>query len=169
MPRSFDLVAESPNSAPRILSTFRDERYWRARLAAFGDGRHALDSLTTATDGTTTVTMTLRFGLEGLPPPVNRLHHGTVRVVYTESWQARDDGSLDGTVVVDAPGTPMSGHGELAVTPTATGSRLTGRGTVDVRVPVVGGMAAGLLAGQLAAGIREIHEFTDVWIAQASP
>ena len=169
MPRSFDLVAESPTPAPRILSTFRDETYWRARLAAFGDGRPTLDSLTTATDSTTTVTMTLRFGVEQLPPPVNRLHRGTLRVVHTESWQARDDGILHGRVVVDAPGTPMSGHGELSVTPTANGSRLAGRGTVDVRLPVIGGMVAGFVAGQLASGIRDIQEFTDVWIAQASP
>ncbi len=169
MPRSFDLVAESPNTAPRILRTFRDETYWRARLAAFGDGRPTLDSLATGTDGTTTVTMTLRFGAEQLPAPVNRLHRGTLRVVHTESWQARADGVLRGRVVVDAPGTPMSGHGELSVTPMANGSRLAGRGSVDVRLPVIGGVVAGFVAGQLATGIRDIHEFTDMWIAQASP
>jgi hypothetical protein len=36
MPRSFDLLAESPATVEQIHSTFRDENYWLARLAAFG-------------------------------------------------------------------------------------------------------------------------------------
>jgi hypothetical protein len=76
VPRSFDLTAESPNTAGRIHATLRDETYWRARL--------------------------LRF----------------------------DDGILRGKITVDAPGSPVSGHGELAVTRVAGGSRLAGRGTV---------------------------------------
>ncbi len=165
MPRSFHLTAESPNPAGRILGTFRDERYWRARLAEFDDGRPTLDSLATEA-GVTTVTMTLRFGVEQLPSPLNRLHHGSVRVVHVERWQAADDGVVRGRITVDAPGTPMSGHGELSVTPVDGGSRLAGTGTVDVRLPVVGGAIAGLVAGQLAGGIRDIHQFTDAWIAE---
>jgi hypothetical protein len=79
VPPSFDLTAESPNTAERIHATFRDETYWRARL--------------------------LRF----------------------------DDGILRGKITVDAPGAPVSGHGELAVTRVAGGSRLAGRGTAGRR------------------------------------
>ena len=164
MPRSFELTADSPNTADRIHAAFRDERYWRARLLRFDDGRPTLDSLTSDADGATTVTVTMRFGLEQLPPPMDRLHSGSLRIVQIETWHATDDGVLHGTIAVDAPGAPVSGHGELSVTPSAGGSRLAGRGTVDVRVPVIGGAIAGLVAGQLAGGIRDIHEFTDAWI-----
>jgi Protein of unknown function (DUF2505) len=163
--RSFDLTAESANTAERIHATFRNEKYWQARLAAFDDGRPTLDSLTTDADGTTTVTMTLRFGVEQLPPPVNRLHRRTLRVVHAEAWHATHDGTLRGKITVDAPGTPMSGYGEMSVTPISGGSRLAGSGTVDVRFPLIGGTIAGFVAGQLASGIRDIHRFTDAWIA----
>ena len=166
MPRSFELTAESPNSAERIHATFRDERYWRARLSKFNDGGPTLDSLVTGTDGTTTVTMTLHFGVEQLPPPMNRLHRGTLRIIQVESWHAITDGIVHGMIAVHAPGAPVSGHGELSITSAPGGSRLVGRGTVDVRVPLIGGTIAGLVAGQLASGIRDIHAFTDAWLAQ---
>ena len=166
MPRSFHLTAESPNTAERIHAAFRSEKYWCARLLRFNDGGPTLDSLTTGADGTTTVTMTLHFGVQQLPPPMNRLPGGSLRIVQVESWRAADHGVVRGRIAVDAPGAPVSGHGELSVTPVAGGSRLAGRGTVDVRVPVIGGTIAGIVAGQLASGIRDIHAFTDAWITE---
>ncbi|MGH3638631.1 MAG: DUF2505 domain-containing protein [Mycobacterium sp.] len=166
MPRSFDLTVESPNAAERIHATFRDETYWRARLLRFNDGGPTLDSLTTDADGITTVTMTSHFGVEQLPPPMNRLHRGSLRIVEVATWHASVDGTLHGKITVDAPGAPVSGHGELTVTRVAGGSRFAGRGTVDVRVPVIGGPIAAFVAGQLASGIRDIHEFTDAWMAE---
>ncbi|MET0474890.1 MAG: DUF2505 domain-containing protein [Mycobacterium sp.] len=165
MPRSFHVTAESPNAAERIHAAFRDETYWRARLVRFNDGRPTLDSLITGKDGITTVTMTLHFGVAQLPPPVNLLPGGSLRIVQVESWRAADGGVVLGTIAVHAPGAPVSGHGELSVAPAAGGSRLVGTGTVDVRVPVIGGAIAAVVATQLASGIREIHEFTDAWIA----
>lgn len=165
MPRSFELTAESPNTATRIHTAFGDESYWRARIATFNDGRPTLESLVTGADGTTTVTLTMDFGIEQLPPPINRMRLGALRIEQVECWQMSDDGVLRGTIAVDAPGAPVSGHGELSVTPMGTGSRLAGRGTVDVRVPVIGGTIAGFVASQLATGIRDIHAFTDAWIA----
>lgn len=166
MPRTFQLTLESPHPADLVLGAFRDEKYWRARLAAFDDTRPTLDAITTDADGVTSVAMTLRFGVEQLPAPLNRLHHGTLRVGHLESWWADDTGGAHGRITVEAPGTPMSGHGELSLTPHADGSRLTGTGTVDVRFPVVGGAIAGVIAGQLANGIRDIHRFTDAWLAE---
>ena len=166
MPRSFDLTAESPNPADLIHSTFCDESYWHARLRRFNDGGPTLDSLITGTDGVTTVTMTLHFGVDQLPPPVNRLPRGSLRIVQVEAWHSGDGGVVHGKITVDAPGAPVSGHGHLTITPTSTGSTLSGRGTVDVRVPLIGGTIAGFVAVQLASGIRDIHDFTDAWIAE---
>lgn len=166
MPRSFQLTAESPNSASRINATFADETYWRARLLRFDAGGPTLDSLVTDADGTTTVTVTLYFGVEQLPPPMNHLPGGALRIVQVEAWHEGDDGIVRGKITVDAPGAPVSGNGELSITPSAEGSQLSGMGTVDVRVPLIGGMIAGFVAAQLATGIQEIHEFTDAWIAE---
>jgi hypothetical protein len=164
VPRSFELTAESPNTAERIHAAFRDERYWRARLLRFDDGGPTLTSLSTDADGTTTVTLTMRFGVEQLPPPMNRMPGGSLRIIHVETWHAVEGGVLRGKITIDAPGAPVSGHGELSVTPVAGGSHLAGRGTVDVRVPVIGGAIARVVASQLTGGIRDVHDFTDRWI-----
>jgi hypothetical protein len=169
VPRSFDLTAESPNSAKLIHTTFCDESYWRARLLRFNDGGPTLDSLITDPDGGTVVTMTLHFGVDQLPPPMNLLPHGSLRIVQEESWHADDGGVVHGKITVTAPGAPVSGHGQLTITPSTTGSTLSGRGMVDVRVPLIGGTIAGFVAVQLASGIRDIHDFTDTWIAENNP
>jgi hypothetical protein len=166
VPRSFHLTAESPNAPERINAAFGDESYWRARLLKFNDGDPTLESLTTGPDGATTVTLTLHFGVHQLPPPMNRLHRGTLRIVQVEAWRLADDGVVHGSITVSAPGAPVSGHGALTIEPAASGSRLAGTGTVDVRVPLIGGTIAGIVASQLAGGIRDIHEFTDTWIAE---
>lgn len=163
------MTAESPNSPELVHSAFRIESYWRARLLKFNDGGPTLDSLTTDADGVTTVTLTLHFGVQQLPPPMNRLPGGSLRIVQVETWHAGDDGIVHGGITVTAPGAPVSGHGKLSVTPTAGGSHLAGTGVVDVRVPLIGGTIAGVVAGQLESGIRDIHDFTDTWIAESDP
>jgi hypothetical protein len=167
MPRSFELTAESPNSAGRIHAAFCDENYWRARLLKFADSGATLDSLTTDTEGKTTVSLTVHVGVEQLPPPLDRVHSGSIRLIHVETWYEADDGVVHGKIAVDAPSAPVSGSGRLTVTPVAAGSRLAGKGTVDVRVPLVGGVIAGVIAGQFASGIRGLHEFTDSWIAES--
>jgi hypothetical protein len=54
MPRSFDVSFESPATVDQVHSTFADEDYWLARIAAF-DAGITLDSLTVDSDGAVTV------------------------------------------------------------------------------------------------------------------
>jgi hypothetical protein len=166
VPRSFVLSAESPCTVDRIHSTFGNENYWRARLAAFDAGSPTLDSLTIDADGTTTVAMTLSFGGDQLPGPLNRIHAGVLHVLHRERWSGLDDGRVRGEIIVDARGMPLSGHGALSVTPTLNGSRLAATATVTVNVPFIGGTIAKLIADPLADGILEIHAFTNAWIAE---
>jgi hypothetical protein len=164
VPRSFVLSADSPGSVDRIGSTFRDEDYWQARLVAFDTGSPTLDSLTTDADGTTSVAMTLSFGGDQLPAPLNRIRAGVVHVHHLERWCPDDDGSLRGEITVDAPGMPMSGHGAVTLTPDGDGARFACTATVAVNVPFVGGTIAKLIADPVADWILAIHEFTNAWM-----
>jgi hypothetical protein len=110
--------------------------------------------------------MTLRFGGDQLPPPLNRLHTGTLHVSHQERWRAADGDSVEGEINVDASGLPMSGHGKVSVTPIHNGSRFACTGTVAVNIPLIGGTIAKLITDPLAGGIRDIHDFTAAWIAE---
>ena len=166
MPRSFVVSAESPGTVDQALRAFGSETYWQARLAAFDTGSPTLDSLTTDADGTTTATMTLSFGGDQLPPPLNRLHTGVLHVLHRERWYAPDDGRARGEITVDAHGLPMSGGGTVSLTPVADGLRFECTATVTVDVPLIGGTIAKLIAEPLADGILDIHLFTNAWVAE---
>jgi hypothetical protein len=166
VPRSFVLSADSPGSVDRIGSTFRDEDYWQARLVAFDTGSPTLDSLTTDADGTTAVAMTLSFGGDQLPAPLNRVRAGVVHVHHRERWRPDDDGSLRGEITVDAPGMPMSGHGAVTLTPDGDGAHFACTATVAVNVPFVGGTIAKMIADPAADWILAIHEFTNAWMVE---
>jgi hypothetical protein len=166
VPRSFVVSAESSATANQAHRAFGSETYWRARLAAFDTGSPTLDSLATDADGTTTATMTLRFGADQLPAPMNRLHTGVLQVLHRERWYAPEDGRAHGEITVDARGLPLSGEGALSLTPVRDGLRFECTATVTVAVPLIGGTIAKLIAEPLAGGILDIHVFTDQWVAE---
>lgn len=166
MPRSLSLTAESPNSIERIRSAFDDESYWQARLAAFEGASPTLDSLTTDAAGTTSVTMTMRFGGDQLPGPLQRLRLGSLQIIQRESWHALVDGNVRGEIAVDAPRTPMSGDGSVTLLGSGAGTELAGTARVDVNVPLIGGTIAAFIAAQLANGIVDIVHITDSWLSQ---
>lgn len=168
MPRSIDLTAQSPHPLPRIRAAFEDEAYWLARLNAFEGGSPSLDYLTVDTTGETSVSMTMRFGGDQLPDPIQRLRIATLDIVQRERWYVAEDGTLRGEITVDAPRTPMSGRGAVDLTPDGAGTRLAGTATVKVNVPLIGGTIARFIAAQLARGIVDIVDVTDAWLDQNS-
>jgi len=168
VPRSFELTAQSPHSLQRIRSAFEDETYWLARLDAFEAGSPRLDYLTTDSAGETSVSMTMRFGRDQLPEPIQRLRLATLEIVQCERWSAVEDGDPRGQITVDAPRTPISGRGSVHLTPADFGTRLAGTATVEVNVPLIGGTIARFIAGQLAHGIVDIVRVTDSWLDENS-
>jgi hypothetical protein len=166
VPRSLRLTAESPNSIERIRSAFDDENYWQSRLTTFEAASPTLDSLTIDAAGTTSVTMTMRFGGDQLPGPLQRLRLGSLQVVQHERWHALDNGTVRGEIVVDAPRTPIAGGGSVSLSPRGSGTQLAGTAKVEVGVPLIGGTIAGFIAGQLANGILDIVHITDSWLAE---
>jgi hypothetical protein len=160
------LTADSPNSIERIRSAFDDEGYWQSRLTTFSDASPTLDALTTDSAGITSVTMTMRFGGDQLPGPLQRLRLGSLQIVQRERWHALADGTVRGEIAVDAPRTPISGDGSVILSPSDSGTQLTGTARVEVSVPLIGGKIAGFVAAQLANGIIDIVHITDSWLSE---
>ncbi|BBY25922.1 DUF2505 domain-containing protein [Mycolicibacterium sediminis] len=164
MQRTLELSAESPYGIDRIRAAFDDADYWQARLAFVAGGAPTLDELSTAGDGTTTMQMSMRFGGDDLPGPLRRLRVGTLHVVQREEWSALDGDVVRCSIAVDAPRTPISGHGSVTLRRAVTGTRLVGTAVVDVRMPVIGGAIAGFIAGVLANGIVDVVSVTDAYL-----
>ena len=173
MPRSFDISADSPAGAGQVHSAFSDEGYWLARFADSGDEVAALDSLIVDTDGTVTVVFTQGVRREQLPGLVSRVpglvalvNRGGVKAVRTETWRRIGSDRLGAAVGVAVPGAPISLAGTVMLTPSPTGSRVRFSGTVDVKVPLVGGRIEGVIGDGLSNLVVEEQRFTATWIAE---
>jgi len=165
MPRSFDVSYESPATVEQVHSTFSDEDYWFARIAAFGPGT-SLDSLITDSDGTVTVITTQDLRHDALPGLLAKLYPGDLLISRSETWTPIGARRVTGDISVAATGAPVSGRGAALLEPLGSGSRLDFTATVEFKVPLVGGKIESYLAGQLAEGITDIQRFTTIWIAE---
>ena len=71
-----------------------------------------------------------------------------------------------GEVSIAAAGAPGSGRGAALLVPMGDGSQLRFNGTVEVKVPLVGGRIESYIGDLLAEQIPEIQRFTTEWITE---
>src|SRR6185312_5134952 len=95
MPRSFEIVIESPASVEEIHEALGTEEYWLARVA-LGDVTTTLDSLIVHADGTVAVRFTQHLGRRLLPGVVTRLIPGELKLVQAETWTPVGDHQVRG-------------------------------------------------------------------------
>ncbi|CAJ1498940.1 DUF2505 domain-containing protein [[Mycobacterium] kokjensenii] len=164
MPRSFEVSCTSPATVEQVHGAFGDRSYWLARLEAFG-GSKTLDSLDVDGGGRVQVVVTedLRHG--ALPGMLAKVYRGDLNIVTTEVWTPAEDGRVAGAITVAVTGAPGSGAGTAVLEPAGTGSQLALTGTVQFKVPLVGGPIESFLAREFSQGIPEIQRFTTSWLA----
>jgi hypothetical protein len=166
MPRSFDVSTDTPASVKEIHSAFGDEQYWLARLAAYGGDTITLDSLIVDDDGSVAVATTQDLRHDLLPGVLAKVFPGDLKVVRKETWRPIDGRRVHGDVSITASGVPASGVGSAVLAPIADGSRLRFSGTLQVRIPLVGGKIEKYIAAQIAEEIPELQRFTTNWISE---
>jgi len=164
MPRSFDVSADSPATVEQVHSAFSDEGYWLARLATM-NGSTALESLIVDDDQTVRVATTQDLGRDLVPGIVAKFYRRDLKVRHTETWRPID-GQLRGEINVAVSGAPGSGSGAALVAPTQHGSRMTFEGSVEFKVPLVGGTIESFIAREFARGIPDIQHFLTKWVTQ---
>lgn len=167
MPRSFDIVTDSPASVEQVHAAFGREDYWLARFAA-GDAAASttLDSLDVDADGTVTVRVTQHLGRQLLPGMVAKLVPGDLKVVNCETWRPIGDRQVRGQINVSATGGLGSGRAEAWLAPASDGSQLRYAVRVQVKIPLVGGKLEKSIGAGLAKSIPAVHRFTTTWIAE---
>ncbi|HME76723.1 MAG TPA: DUF2505 domain-containing protein [Mycobacterium sp.] len=165
MPRSFDVSAESAARVEQVHAALSGEDYWLARLATL-NGSTTLESLVVEQDRTVRVATTQDLGRDLLPGIVAKFYRRDLKVRHTETWTPLGDRGLRGEVTVAVSGAPGSGSGAALVAPSQTGSNWTFTGTVEFKVPLVGGTIESFIAREFAQGIPNIQEFTAKWVAE---
>jgi hypothetical protein len=164
MPRSFDVSVDSPASVDQVHAAFSAEEYWLARIAT-QSGNSTLESLVVDDDHTVRVTTTQDLGRDLLPGIVTKFYRRDLKVLHTETWRPSGD-RLRGEITVVVSGAPGSGSAAASVAPTSNGSLLTLNGTVEFKVPLVGGTVESFIAREFAHGIPDVQDFTAKWVTE---
>lgn len=164
MPRSFDILTESPASVEQILAAFGREDYWLARLAA-GYENTTLDSLIVDADGTVTIRVSQHLGRQLLPGSVAKLVPGELKILSSEKWRPLGARQVRGQVSVSALGGLGSGRAEARLAPAGNGSQLRYAVRVEVKIPLMGGKLEKSIGAGLAESIPAAWRFTTTWIA----
>lgn len=164
MARPFDVSVASPASVDQVHAAFSTEGYWLARLGIMSGGT-TLESLVVDDDGTVRVTTTQDLGRDLLPGIVSKFYRRDIKVRHSETWTP-SGGQLNGEITVAVSGAPGSGSAAASVAPTADGSLLTLNGTVEFKVPLVGGTVESFIAREFANGIPDVQDFTARWVSE---
>ncbi|EJZ06117.1 DUF2505 domain-containing protein [Mycolicibacterium vaccae] len=164
MPRSFDVTTEAPAGVAEVLAAFGLREYWLDRLAAYGGDSMRLDSLDVATDDTVVVRTTQDLRADMLPGAIARLLPGDTKIVRTETWRPAVDGRARGDFSIAAHGVPSSGSGTMLLTAAGSGSSLRVNGSLEVRIPVVGGRIERYVADLIGKEVPQMQRFTAEWI-----
>lgn len=165
MPRGFDVSTASTATVAEVHAAFADSDYWRDRLAEFGGDSIRLDSLVVESDSVFVGT-TQELRNDALPALIAKAIPSGLKVVREETWRLAGAGEMHGDVVITTSGAPISGVAKALVSPTPEGSLLRFTGTVQMKVPLIGGPIEKYISSQIAEEIPGLQRFTTRWISQ---
>jgi hypothetical protein len=157
MAATFSLDHAYPVSAPDLLATLSDTDYVEQKMVAIG-----FDEVSATHDGGKLEIH--RTTEPPLPGFAAKVLGGRQRIVEIQEWTPGEVPT--GTFHAKAAGTPVTITGTFVIEPDGDGSVLQIRGTVEAKVPLVGGKVAGLVADQTAKTLDQEYAFTKAWIAE---
>jgi hypothetical protein len=156
MPKRFEFSAEFDHPVERVHALLTDEDYWRSRAADGSSRAEVRVEAATSDDGQplVTVTMVETVDSDNFPALVRKVIRGEMRMERVDAWRPVHDGAARGLVTGRSTGIPVAIDGEYALRSHGAGSVLDVRGTITVRVPLVGGQIE-LLARQMVSQMVE--------------
>ena len=160
------MAADYDGTVEQVHRAFADERYWQARLADSGADDAILEALEISPDGAIAVTTTQVLRRDRLPGIVTQFHRGDLRIGRRENWSPVDGRRATAQVSGDIEGAPVTLGGDAVMTPNgAAAAHLVFHGTVEVRVPLVGGKIESFISTQLVDLLIAEQRFTTHWLA----
>ena len=137
----------STGDVQTVFRVLTDESWAQRKDDALHDGSRVVRREETADGGVTLVVS--RELPDGVPGFLDRFLPKDGRVTQTDVWEPASGDHRSGTWSVEIPGAPTRLGGSMRLEPTPTGSRYVIEGTVEVKVPLIGGKAESFIAGSV--------------------
>ncbi|AOW91841.1 hypothetical protein BFN03_01685 [Rhodococcus sp. WMMA185] len=137
MAKSFEYSEEITYALERVHATVTDPAFWQHRFEKSPE-KLTLDA--SRGPGTLTVIMRDSIGASSLPAIVSKVVTGELKVERIDEWGALDGGRADGRIGGSSTGIPVLIQSTSVLRPLGDGGTvLEVAGSVEVKVPVVGG------------------------------
>lgn len=115
-------------------------------------------------DGTHRLAVNVPIAGSALPAVVTKILKGTLTVHRVDEWSALDGDRATGTFSGKSSGVPSTSEGTYVLEPTETGSRLVAKGSVKVKIPLVGGKVEEASMQLVAAMLRFECDGAERWV-----
>ena len=119
-------------------------------------------------DGAILVRTTQVLHRNKLPGVVAQFHRGDLRIGRREQWSPVTDQKATAQVSGDIQGAPVTLGGDAALTQKDDLAYLTFHGSVEVRIPLVGGKIESFVSAQLVDLLDAEQRFTTRWLTENS-
>jgi hypothetical protein len=159
-----------PHTPAAVATALMDEGFHRAATEKLG-GVLAAFSREGDPTGPITVTMVRTVPVNRLPEAVQKIAGKflgeKLNLEQTERWSApAADGSRTGHLVVTIPTAKVTATGEQTMVPSGTGTELTVTGTVECKIPLVGGKVAGFAEPKVGSVLRRQSRELTQWLSR---
>lgn len=165
--RPFQARISYAASAPEVAAMLADPAFVERKVAASKPVSSAVDVASTP-DGGFTVTTDRALSTAELPAAAQRLVGATISLRLVERWgDQQPDGGRSGAVELDVVGKPASASGTvqlLAEGPTS--SVMVYTGTVEAKVPLIGGKLEEQAAQQVQFVLEAERAVGTAWLAE---
>ncbi len=157
-------VTYSP-SIETVHAAFTSEQYWKDRLEQIGGPGAQLVGFT-AGDGSVTVEMVQTIPAAKLPSAVTAVRPGDLQINRTETWGPLTD-TATGGFTAEVKGAPGDIRGARTLSRDGEGTRMRVDGTVEVKIPLLGGAIENVIVEQLRKLLAREDEFNVSWFSSA--
>jgi Protein of unknown function (DUF2505) len=150
----------------RVFAMLTDQAFQEEVCRATGALKHEV-GIEDSADGGVTITTSRTLPSDPLPDFVRKFAGETLTVRRVDRWgPAADDGSRDGTVVVEITGTPVRLTGRITLAADGDGAREQVGGDLKAAIPFIGGKVEKAAQAPILAAIDKEQEVGTDWLAR---
>jgi hypothetical protein len=164
MGRKFDFTEDFDVTPERAHAALTDDALWDRRTKEVSD--HASVEYTHRPDGGFDVVISEGVGASVLPGFVRKVIRGDLVITRKDSWGPLRGDRASGTLEGGSTGLTSKVRGTFELVPHGTGSRLTLKGTAEVKVPFVGGKIEGMVTDMIGKMVHSESKQAREYLAE---
>ncbi|QIS23009.1 DUF2505 domain-containing protein [Nocardia terpenica] len=165
MSRKFSFTVSYSVSVEELHRAITNDELWRARFS--GAETATLDLSHPEGPDTIRIRMTERASQDKIPAVVSKVLKSELVLERTDDWGPLRDDTARGTFVGNTTGITTEMSGTYEMRSTAEGSEIEVAGTVEVKVPLVGGAIEPLAEQLQHRVVNSERKFIESWLATA--